>query len=583
MRLSHHSHQTASDRYLRYRRRQKGYVLVMFALLLVPLLMVAGLSVDVGLWYNRASDMRKAADAAALAGVVWLPNEAAATTAALAAAERNGFTNGGTVSVSVTTSTVSSRRIKVTITDSQVGSFFYQNLGGRKIPLTRTSFAEYVLPVPMGSPRNFMGTGLLQQLAGTGIPNEELFMSINPYCTDKVNGDRHQSGYDGGTCAGTVNGEYRPTGYETYIEVPANPPASIDVLLYDPRYNEDEYNTGVLLSNTCVMTYPGNWIEVAAFAQPRRLDGPAQYQTRVGGNWSSTVTLQPGYYWNFNNSVRYRYKLGVETCTPQYKMEAAIDDFRQDGEEPYTFSLYAADSTPLNDSDNPLIAGCTATYQHDTPFNYGPYLTSYRWNKLCTITNPQEGRYILRSRNGGAITSPEGDGSNQYGVVARYINASGFGLCDGRTDATCPRVYGKESLSVRAASTATTAQFFLAEIAPEHTGKTLRLELFDPGEGGRNLRILRPTGANTWTRQSFSWSAPGVGSGTTDNLPVQSGGTDRFNGKLLTIDVSLSGYSPPANNNWWKIEYEFAGGGVTDRTTWAASVLGDPIHLVEEF
>ncbi len=58
--------------------RQRGYVLVTFALLLVPLLLLAGLSIDVGSWYNRASDMRKAADAAALAGVVWLPNEAAA-------------------------------------------------------------------------------------------------------------------------------------------------------------------------------------------------------------------------------------------------------------------------------------------------------------------------------------------------------------------------------------------------------------------------------------------------------------------------------------------------------------------------
>src|SRR5690606_26444945 len=97
--------------------------------------------------------------------------------------------------------------------DSAVGSFFWGNLGGQDISLTRTSFAEYVLPVPLGSPRNFIGTGLLQERAGTGIANEELFMSINPYCTDKVNGDRHQSGYSGGTCAGTQNGEYDPRGY----------------------------------------------------------------------------------------------------------------------------------------------------------------------------------------------------------------------------------------------------------------------------------------------------------------------------------------------------------------------------------
>lgn len=35
--------------------------------LLIPLLLMVGLSVDVGSWYNRSSDIQKAADAAALA------------------------------------------------------------------------------------------------------------------------------------------------------------------------------------------------------------------------------------------------------------------------------------------------------------------------------------------------------------------------------------------------------------------------------------------------------------------------------------------------------------------------------------
>lgn len=161
MRFSHHSHQQAVAHRRRAQARQKGYVLVMFALLLIPMLLMAGFSVDVGLWYNRVADMRKAADAAALAGVVWLPDETAARNAALDAAARNGFTNGGSVTVTAIASPHFDRQIQVTITDTQVGSFFYQNLGGRKIPISRTSYAEYVLPVPMGSPRNFFGTGRL--------------------------------------------------------------------------------------------------------------------------------------------------------------------------------------------------------------------------------------------------------------------------------------------------------------------------------------------------------------------------------------------------------------------------------------
>ena len=54
--------------------RQGGFVLLKFALLLVPLLLMVGFSVDVGYWYNRTAAIQKAADAAALAGVVWLPD-----------------------------------------------------------------------------------------------------------------------------------------------------------------------------------------------------------------------------------------------------------------------------------------------------------------------------------------------------------------------------------------------------------------------------------------------------------------------------------------------------------------------------
>ena len=47
MKLNHHSAQQVA-RSSRKSAAQKGYVLVMFALLFVPMLLVAGLSVDVG-------------------------------------------------------------------------------------------------------------------------------------------------------------------------------------------------------------------------------------------------------------------------------------------------------------------------------------------------------------------------------------------------------------------------------------------------------------------------------------------------------------------------------------------------------
>src|SRR5262249_17470639 len=150
--------------------------------------------------------------------------------------------------------------------------------------------------------------------------------------------------------------------------------------------------------------------------------------------------------------------------------------------------------------------GCQKTFEPTTPFDTLTYLTSVRWNKLCTITPTMtSGRYILRVTNEGATHRFSVDGSNQWGLVAKYSNASGNGLCDGRTDTLCPRVYGRDAISVYANTSSGVASFFLAEIDAEHNGKTLELELWDPGEGGANIQFQKPTGANTWSSVTFTW------------------------------------------------------------------------------
>lgn len=660
MQLSHHSSLTL--RTTERARKERGYVLVMFALLLVPLLLMAGFAVDVGYWYNRAADMRRAADAAALAGVVWLPDEDAARTAAFAAAARNGFTPNSHVSITVEPSARSERRLRVTITDTRVGSFMYKPLGGSDIDLTRTSFAEYVLAVPMGSPRNFFGTGtLFDSYTGTGMPTEYLYQSVNPYCTDKVNGDRHQSGYSNyesssgsnGTCTGNANAEYRSEGYGMYIEVPEGRTSPIEVRLYDARYSEADVTWEEPGLDDCrdVPLYsPADpaWTGPAGSSTSIRVWGPAEYQTRssTSGSWGSTQTLAEGQSvsrdgrllryrtavtlagsWTTWSTSTYRtiwgpavYQVRSSTgsswgtteywleqgesytqrgyylrykgatinteyrCTPTTvtRSEPAIDDKRQGGDDSYTYTLYSADNTPLDDSDNPVL--CTRTFSASTAFEY-EYLGSRRWNTLCTIpTNTLSGRYLVRVRNSGAISSPLNDGSNQWGLVAKYSGASD-GLCDGRTDTMCPRVFGRDAISVRAAADAPVASFFLAEIDAEHAGKKLRLELFDPGEGGSKIEIMRPSGTNgnTWTPASFSWTG-NARSGSTSGTNVTSIDvtSSRFNGRTIEITVDLSGYTPPSNNRWWQIRYTFGDGEVTDRTTWSARIIGDPVHLVEE-
>ena len=479
--------------------------MVTFALLLVPLMLMAGLSIDVGYWYNRASDIQKAADAAALAGVVWLPDESLAETYALAAAAKNGFVPGGNISITV--AQVGDRRLKVTIKDSKVTTFISNKFGGKDIKLERSATAEYVLPVPLGSPRNFFGTGTLP----SGY-SENIYQAVNTWCTDKIDGDRYQSPFFGNrpysakNCPTTYSGsymnpEYRDYGYETYVEVPANRTGDIDVLLYDPRY-------------------------------------------RVGGS-------------------------------------EVVDLALSTGSQAMNYKLYAPDDTPLTDADNPLVAGCSIRY-YTQPYAGFTFLGSTYWMNFCTITTSMPtGKYILR------VTNDKGSlwaaGSNSYGVVAKYSTApytAAGALCDARFVDTCPRVYGKDAISVYANQSSSTADFYLAEIDSIHVGKKMAIQLWDPGEGGNNIRIRRPTGTNSWTDATFTWTASdGTSGGPTTTLDVTN---SKYNGETVELLIDLAGYNPPSNNKWWQIRYNFGSGTVTDRTTWSAKVIGDPVHLIED-
>jgi hypothetical protein len=258
------------------------------------------------------------------------------------------------------------------------------------------------MPVPLGSPHNFFGTGTLFPTSPPEIGRyrENLWLSVNTWCTDKVDGDRYQSRYSGnrpyggGSCSGSspLNPEYRDTGYEFYVDVPANRSGNIDVILYDARYK-------------------------------------------------------------------------VEAGSPDIALHNGNDN------HDFTFSVFGADDTPLDDSDNPPVSGCSKTFSRNMPFDYSFPLGEPRWNRLCTITSGMKaGRYIVRVTN--TAGSGPAAGANNFSVAAPYLPAGPqyAGLCDSRVTATWPRVYGTDAISVYADQSSSTADFYLAEIEPIHAG-----------------------------------------------------------------------------------------------------------------
>ena len=158
------------------RRRQRGQVLAIFAVATIVFVGILAVVVDVSWYWASSLRVQRAADAASLAGVVWLPGDVTRGVAAAdAAAAQNGYATGVGVTISANqdsqvTTGGNPNQMDVTIS-APVNTFFMRMFGITKIQSTRTSHAVYVLPVPMGSPQNYFGDFGKVRTPGGGVTN----------------------------------------------------------------------------------------------------------------------------------------------------------------------------------------------------------------------------------------------------------------------------------------------------------------------------------------------------------------------------------------------------------------------------
>ncbi len=150
------------------RRRSRGQVIVIFAGAMLAFMGLMAIVIDVSWYWANTLRVQRAADAAALAGVVWLPDNFSgaapnAQTTALAEAQKNGYVPGGGTTINMSQDPNNDRRLIVTVNTS-TPSFFARVIGIASFPITRTSKAEFILPVPMGSPQNYYGVGTFLNL-----------------------------------------------------------------------------------------------------------------------------------------------------------------------------------------------------------------------------------------------------------------------------------------------------------------------------------------------------------------------------------------------------------------------------------
>ena len=547
-------------------RGEGGYVLSLVAVALVPLVAVTAIAVDLAVWQARGAQLQRAADAAALAAVPGLASGDGVAARARAAAAANGVVHG-VAGVRVEAQTESGGRVGVTVVDPSAPRVFSLPFLGA-FDLQRRAVGEWVEPVSLGSPRNYLGTG---SLAGNpdpygGLPGvaaddrEGYWLAVNGPCSSREQGDLLTA-----VSVGNV--------------VSPNPPAG------DRR-----------------------WRGCTSAADPTitmlRPEGPATHQIGIrvptgyrGGPFSVQV---------FDAAHCAASPLDFGGSRDPFETTFVL----RDGPVP---GIGPDESAVLGRADFTTGARCGTESTSLRGYACGPGSWAQRWCNLAAVSAPRPGALYVPEVSSGPVTASARHGANAYGVRIMSgppVATGSFVPCstdplDGTWSVgsdTCVAVEGRAWLSVSTTGGGADASFSLAGIGPQYAGSTMEVALFDIGEGSESLQLLDPAGAAV----GFSWEvemapgdvpptggtsgvvAPGgaLDVGCTEGHPQRGPGRisgSKYNDRLLRLRVALPD-DPVARwgqRQWWRVRYRRCADRLpTDRTTWAVWVEGQPVRLI---
>ncbi|MEP7159180.1 MAG: pilus assembly protein TadG-related protein, partial [Chloroflexota bacterium] len=224
---------TARPKRARPRERQRGQVLALFVLSIFIITGMAAVVADISWFWANSLRVQRAADAAALAGAVYLPGApATAFSAARAEAAKNGYIGTAGTTITPTQDPTNPRRLNVTI-QTTVQTFFARIFGMQQITVTQKAKAEYTLPVPMGSPQSYLGIYQLTykssgawrtspvpkapNASGTNtLASQGFWAAVITRGGQHSNGDAFSPENDGSG----ANSEYNASGYSYTIVLP---------------------------------------------------------------------------------------------------------------------------------------------------------------------------------------------------------------------------------------------------------------------------------------------------------------------------------------------------------------------------
>ena len=510
----------------RLMREDRGFSLPFIAASLVLLLGMSAFAIDLGWMYLNGGRIQRGADSAALAGVVYLPHDLVRVQSnAVSGANGNGWNvgtvvpdGGAPVNVGGGPDTLAwnqleDNKLQVRLS-STVDTFFLRVLGFDQFNISRTATAQFIKPVPLGAPANCIGIG--ESVGTTGLDGHATGTnSAFDVCNDY-----------------TQNFWSAINGRRTAVE------------------HGDPYATRC---NWQCVDNNGN----AANHDPYyyfAVDVPAG-----AGSWVDVYVYDAAFY--------HRNSFG-ETG------DSTLGDSASDGPN-MQFRIFEPDESPQIPENNTTPVSCTTgTNNLQLPHSTDSGTYRNRWVKLCRISNPTEGIYVLRVGNEISAGGNNRGGTNSYSLLADSQDFSSSAVT---------RVYSLNEMGIFTNDDDGNATVYIAEVEPVHANKILQLDFYDPGEtaGNGTMTVVPPPGV---TGYSCSWTAtnnhppnaPTTGTGC--SIQTSSGGNSQYNAEWITMQIQLPGNYACSTDCFWKMN--LALNTAHDRTTWEAKVIGNPVALV---
>ena len=564
------------------RWKEGGYVAVMTALLLMVLMGLTAFAVDVGHWYLVGQQEQRAADAAAMAGVSYLPGDSVgAFASAKTYSKINGFehlpaatTNPTTVTTTLDGGRPTRLRVKV---DRTVKNFFGSLLGVANTTVSRSAVADFAGPVPMGSPCNEYGND------PDATPNANrattcdgvlggFWANVNAKGATKQNGDAYQ----GNVCASTVDGcsssnsgpniDYATDGYYYTVSVKAAGMSSLKVELFDPV----SAHQGLTCSSSeSIWGDRDEPDEGDSHADEARNDVILDETTRYDRSSSTYCT-------------------GDDVLGGSQVMSTEFT-VRSPGTSAWDVSTFLPVNgcTKVYGGYKGLLFDALDQYNGDgsTETKYRPDIADgfRRWTTLCTIPTPDVGDYLVQVKtNGFADTAT---GTNHFA-----IRATGGVVGDKENLA----IAGREKMGIYANKPGVTTEFHLARVPSSAAGQTLKVRLFDVGDissgGSGTIKIIRPPDADGLAFGLPANPCIGVRSAlapvTLTDCSLTNVQTSTHNGKWQSIAVPIpADYTCDDSDTtkcWVRLQYVYGSStNPNDVTSWTAIIEGDPVRLVE--